>query len=229
MAVKADKIIIKDPTMIPHHRLADKHRDMSEDGFRSFKHDIELNGQIYPVLTYKGKIVDGRHRQRALIELGIHDMKVVELPGNMSLKDVEEKVFGSENRRTDTPAQKAIRAYLWYRDNLNEASQSDAALKFGVQQADISRTKKLEDMLGINEIKKMYNNGYLMYMGKKYTNLRSLIKMMNSREKEQKDREPVNETVAQGFELLKSLYDSGDIVGVTQLESYAKKLRMKEV
>jgi hypothetical protein len=35
---------------------------MTDEKFREFKVDIAANGQLDPISTYRGKIVDGRHR-----------------------------------------------------------------------------------------------------------------------------------------------------------------------
>lgn len=44
---------------------------MDPDAFRELKEDIQAHGVIVPVLTYRGEIIDGRHRWRACMELGI--------------------------------------------------------------------------------------------------------------------------------------------------------------
>ena len=35
---------------------------MSEVAFEALKRDIEMQGQLEPVIAYRGKICDGRHR-----------------------------------------------------------------------------------------------------------------------------------------------------------------------
>ncbi len=214
---------------VAHHKLASEHREMNNAEFEALKLDIEQNGQLIPVILYKGKLVDGRHRQRALIELGIHDMKAISLPGNMSLNDVRNKVIGTEMRRNDNVMQKSIRALKW----MNEESgrtQSDAAIKFGIDQSYVSQAKKLLDMLGSNILDKMYKNGYLMIDGKKIRTMKTIIKIMSKiRENEPSPQEPISEPVKSTFEILHSLFETGDMVSISQIESYAKKLRMKEV
>lgn len=229
MAIMIEKIVRRAPEGIPHHKLAATHRDMDEAEFEALKASIEEIGQINPVTTYKGKLVDGRHRQRALIELGVHDMKVKELPNNMTLKDVEEEVIGSENRRTDTPAQKTIRAYLWYKQNQHEATYERTALKFGVNRSEISRAKRVEDELGSKRLNELYHRGYLIYGDKTYTNLRSLINMMNTKEKKQPEREPINDDMVAGRDHLRAMFDKGDIAGIAYLESVAKSFRIRDV
>lgn len=53
------------------HELADLFPQMSEGEYNALRDDISKRGQIEPILLYKGRIVDGRHRLRACRELGI--------------------------------------------------------------------------------------------------------------------------------------------------------------
>jgi hypothetical protein len=45
--------------------------DMAPEEFAAFKADISANGVREPVWIWRGKLIDGRHRQRACRELGI--------------------------------------------------------------------------------------------------------------------------------------------------------------
>lgn len=53
------------------HPIAYLFPKMPEEDFQAFKADIKKHGQQLPVLTYEGKIIDGRHRYRACKELGL--------------------------------------------------------------------------------------------------------------------------------------------------------------
>lgn len=53
------------------HPLADLLPVMPDDSFRELVEDIRANGQLQPITLYEGKILDGRHRDRACRELGI--------------------------------------------------------------------------------------------------------------------------------------------------------------
>ena len=44
---------------------------MSKAEYRELKADIQVHGQRNAIVTYKGELLDGRHRERALVELGI--------------------------------------------------------------------------------------------------------------------------------------------------------------
>lgn len=53
------------------HELANIFPSMEEDEFRVLRDDISENGQQVPIVTYNGKIIDGKHRHKACLELGI--------------------------------------------------------------------------------------------------------------------------------------------------------------
>lgn len=59
---------------------------MGEDDFRALKEDIRAHGQSVPILTFKGKVIDGRNRLKACEELGIAP-KTEEWGGSKPLVD----------------------------------------------------------------------------------------------------------------------------------------------
>ena len=223
-----EEIILLQPELVPHHKIANEHRDMSEEEFESLKLSIEENGQLVPIITYKGKLVDGRHRQRALIELGIHDMKSIALPGNISLDDVRNKVIGTEMRRTDNPAQKAIRAYLFYRENKGKYTQEEVASKYGVNRTSLSLAGKLEGLAGIDFINRFYKNGYV-YVGhgqnkKRYTNIQTVIRALKTTAEDIDDNEKdeIPETLSAVFANLSEMAKIEDIPSLSRVMLRAK-------
>lgn len=53
------------------HEVANIFPMMSDEEFQALVADIKANGQIEPVWTYQGKIIDGRNRYKACVEVGI--------------------------------------------------------------------------------------------------------------------------------------------------------------
>jgi hypothetical protein len=45
---------------------------MSANGYKALKDDIEANGLRVPIVIYQGKVLDGRHRLKAILETGIY-------------------------------------------------------------------------------------------------------------------------------------------------------------
>ena len=69
---------------IPFHEVADLFPLLIGQDFAELKDDIAANGQLAPIWTWQGKIIDGRNRYRACIELGI-EPKTQEWDGKGSL------------------------------------------------------------------------------------------------------------------------------------------------
>ncbi len=55
----------------PIHPLAKEFPTMPNDDCEALREDIFTNGQLVPCLTFKGKIIDGKHRAEACEVLGI--------------------------------------------------------------------------------------------------------------------------------------------------------------
>jgi ParB-like chromosome segregation protein Spo0J len=53
------------------HPLANIFPEMQVDSYICLREDIRRHGQFEPIRLYEGKVIDGRHRLRACIELGI--------------------------------------------------------------------------------------------------------------------------------------------------------------
>jgi N6-adenosine-specific RNA methylase IME4 len=56
--------------MIPIHPLADIFPAIEGEAFEALKADIAANGLSVPITLWRGQIIDGRNRYRALVELG---------------------------------------------------------------------------------------------------------------------------------------------------------------
>jgi N6-adenosine-specific RNA methylase IME4 len=57
--------------VIEAHPVADIFPRMSTAEYSALRDDIKVNGQHYPIWTWRGQIIDGRHRAQACEELGI--------------------------------------------------------------------------------------------------------------------------------------------------------------
>ena len=58
-------------TELTSHPAADIFPQMNASDYRKLKADIEKNRLHEEIITYKGQILDGRHRYRACTEAGI--------------------------------------------------------------------------------------------------------------------------------------------------------------
>jgi hypothetical protein len=57
--------------MLEEHPLASLIPPMRADDYAALRDDIAMNGLLQPIVLHDGKILDGRHRYRACLELGV--------------------------------------------------------------------------------------------------------------------------------------------------------------
>ena len=83
-----------------------------EADFGRLKNDLEQNGQLEPVITLDGKVLDGRNREKALIELGVAPRYLDwdDLPAKIRERTTPSHYVTSRNlaRRHMKPAQIAM-------------------------------------------------------------------------------------------------------------------------
>ena len=135
---------------------------MTDADFEELKLSLREVGydKNFPILLYKKKIVDGRHRFLACNELSINKLWARHLPQNMTRIEVEELVMRTDNRRHKTPTQKAIGAYRYYLKRIksgNKISQEAAARKLGTSKLMMSRVPKLEAIAGSIKVDALFN------------------------------------------------------------------------
>lgn len=97
---------------------------MTEEEFAGLKTDIDLHGQREPILTYRGKVIDGRNRLLACEELGIKPI-VKEWDGDGSL--VEFIVSLNLHRRHLNQGQRAavgVEILTWFESEAKERQRA---------------------------------------------------------------------------------------------------------
>ncbi len=159
------------------HKLANEHPEMTEGEFERLKESIGEIGQLEPILIYRGKIVDGRHRYWAFQSLGITEIQVKEIPHKTPLETVREIVFGSEVRRHQTATQKAIKA--WWAVQEDGITYREAEVKFMTSRTMISACRYISDIRGNDLLQDLYKGVPVTIGTRKTTSLRaaqSLIK-----------------------------------------------------
>ena len=171
------------------HDLCFMHPAMGNEQFESLKDSLNLIGQQQPVITYRGKIIDGRHRMIALQELNIPFAHAVELPRNTRMGDVEMFVKGSETRRHQTKTQMACHAYLLLIDsksNIKTAAQ--AALEKGVSKADVSMCKTIAENVGIKAVEDLSLGKVInLAVNGTYSNYSSVRRLYDAIKRKQKE------------------------------------------
>lgn len=154
-----NEIEMIDPLDLTLHSVALATPRMSSLAFEALKDDIEINGQIEPVILYRGKIVDGRHRWLVAQDLGLEKIKCVSLSQNTKLIELESLVQSKENRRHETAAQLAIRAYRLKVSGNKYKSFAKAAMAIGANTKRVSEANKIASTYGRLDILELLFNG----------------------------------------------------------------------
>lgn len=105
MNLREEKVI---PT-IEHSYIANMIRMHNDTEYKALLSDIRDNGQRDPIEVWKGKVIDGRNRQRVCAELCI-GVNVVYLPDSMTELEVTKRAISSNKRRKDTATDRAVQA-----------------------------------------------------------------------------------------------------------------------
>lgn len=158
---KGYQLVELDPTHLEIHELAGNNPMMPEDQYIEFRKKFEngFDKSVSHIVMYKGKVVDGRHRTRVCKELGIK-LWARNLPGTMSLQEVEEFVDNTENRRHQTATQRAIGAYKYYNSRMQAGtpvSQEYASTKKLSNRRNVARVAQLAELIGMDLIDKLHN------------------------------------------------------------------------
>lgn len=137
---------------------------MREKEYEDLKSDISKNGLQVPILRFQGKVVDGRHRLQACIELGIKPI-FSELPD--SANDSLMSIIGSHNlqRRNISDELKAITGAKISNSCLGTnqhtagaVSQKQIAQELNISVDSIQRAKKVLNQ-GIPELIEALESG----------------------------------------------------------------------
>lgn len=183
---KIDDVFLSEVVL---HDLCHTHPKMNEKQYESLKESLNLNGQQQPLITYRGKVIDGRHRTWALSELGVETAHAVELPRNTKMDEVESFVKASETRRHQTKTQLACHAYLALIDCKNSIrNATQAALDYGVSKRDVSICKTIAENIGISTIKS-FSEGKTenLCVNGVYSNYSSIRRLYDAIKRKQKE------------------------------------------
>ncbi len=170
-----NKIYEISPLGLELHPLAEMmrlHTDAEREQMRqSF---IEL-GQLVPIVLYKGRVVDGRHRLWTTLDLGLESIMVMKLDSNLTLDEVEEIVLQLQGGRQLTPSEKAIQAYLIMEKK--SISMRAAAKKCASSKTLISKVKFIVDILGLKKVRDMYDGKPVSVGGSVATTINKLYNL----------------------------------------------------
>ena len=106
-----------DPRLLKSHPLARLIPDMRDSEWQDFYTDVAMRSIKVPLeVLADGAVVDGRHRLRAAIELGMREVPVVDAPLNGDSPEAY-MIKAAVLRRHLTDDQRAALAALWKEEN----------------------------------------------------------------------------------------------------------------
>ena len=128
------------------HSVCKHFPDLSKEEFEALKKDIETHGLKQPIVRLNGKIIDGRQRYRAVVELGIEPTYI-----DIDSKAKPEDVLVSNNllRRHLSESQRAIigaklvTTKLGSNQSDDGVTQGTAAERTGISVDTIQRAQKV--------------------------------------------------------------------------------------
>lgn len=174
---KSSEVLTKNIKELSLHALANEHPKMTDVEFQRLKESIDEIGQLEPILIYRDRIVDGRHRFWAIESLGVQHILANEITFSTPLDTVREIVFGSEVRRHQTATQKAIKAYWSTQED--GITYREAEVKFMTSRTMISACSYIDRTRGDDILRSLYKSTPVSIGKRKTTSLRtakSLIK-----------------------------------------------------
>lgn len=168
--IKNEEIFAKRIEEVEIHEVASINPMQNENDFIALKYSIEQIGQQDPVVMFKGKLVDGRNRLKAIKELynevseeekfKYRVVKYKKLPTTLSMLELEEIIIGKEVRRHKTSTQKAVQAMNYYikktKENI-DINMTKVGKIFGTSQAQLSRAITCRKAAGELIIQRLFN------------------------------------------------------------------------
>lgn len=174
------------------HPLVETHPVMSTEQFEALKKSLEENSQIEPVTIYRGKVVDGRHRYKALMELDADVVYATSLPNNTKLQDVQKLVAATETRRHQSATQLAVKAYDYWKEY--KCTQAEAVKVTGGSLPNLQHVAKIARLGRLDVINRLRSGGKVDVSDvkgvAKYTD--SLLAIVQMLTKEQTSAVPVD-------------------------------------
>jgi len=220
--LKDTNVKLKDVNNVIIHDLASINHKMTDAEYEKLVNNIAEIGQTIPALFWRGKLVDGRHRLKALKQIGISQIKFLELRNNLTKSDVEDIVRSTENRKNRTKSQLAIDAYEYMIKN--NKTQKEAATKFGVSTGNISGVVKIVKKLGSDILDELSTNGVCKLPNGRYVdNISHILKYIKSLEDSPEPRAVIRSDLKEHVSMLKALKNNKDLEGLSILKEQLTK------
>lgn len=201
------------------HPLALSMPIASDDNYTALKLDIEAHGQLEPVVLYRNRIIDGRHRWLILQELEVPTIKVTKLANNTTVKQLKQIVNSKEIRRHETLSQLAIRAYKLILESNTKMTQGEAGSLVGVARRYIGNCKTIAETYKRPDILETLFNGMFINIGTEYApintdKLPAIIEWLKSYTVVQKSKDTRGEVEMTEDQFIESQSKYNELIGL---------------
>jgi len=183
MQVKFNKTNIEvNVDELQEHYLSKINPLMREHDYIALMISLEQYGQLEPIWLFRGKVIDGRHRLKALKEIGSKTIKANELYHLYSKEQLKELLIMKHTHRSEDAMDKAIKAFREYKELLQKGEEITKIViekKYGAKSRAITRLETIHQYLGGDETLAMLFSGKLL----KYTDEQGKVKATRSLDK----------------------------------------------
>ena len=198
------------------HKVAKLNPMMGKDEIEALKNDLKENSQLLPIYIFRGYIIDGRNRIKALSELGVENVDFIKLPHKTLTEDLMILASATERRRQQDQTQLGIKAY---RANI----ESGVSLKSAAESVGVSwNTAKLAKQLaGMRPkiVDSLFNIDY-DYVTSYGSTTRSLNAIIADVKKIDEEKDPMGDNESDG---------SGDIETAKNISFVEKQIEACEI
>ena len=141
------------------HKIAGMHPMYTSTQFSGLVDSIAENGLREPITLYRGKVVDGRHRLKALTQLGHKTIKSTHIPNNKTIEEVKKLVNATDVRRHLSPTQLAVKANRRWEDGKSSGMDQNTAIRMA--QSNKTNFKRVRTLvnLGRQDLVDMLGDG----------------------------------------------------------------------
>ena len=154
---------------------------MGKDEMAALIDSLKTKGQLEPITLYRGKVIDGRNRLKALEALGEKNIKVVKLLQNPTLEAVLQVVLDKEVRRKQSKTQLGISALLAIQSGKLE-NKSVASRAMGISTKQILKAEEVQALVTPEVFKALHDGDlYLKLDGKTTSSFVAIIEDIERR------------------------------------------------
>lgn len=141
------EMLVNDLAALPVFAYADQYGLMNESQILEMADDIEKKGLLHRIVLWRGQILDGRNRLKALVLTTVLDVEVLDVSSLTEFEAVDYINSVNDLRRHDSVTERSIRAVasLPYLKGLPGKVTDRAAERQGISGTTVRRAKRVAE------------------------------------------------------------------------------------